>query len=136
MSSTRPMRERMGHIELAVPHALAANAGQRYFDPAAVANDTTMLYALEFAARAFPILDRAEDAFAKQAAFFRFERAVVDGFRVFEFPFGRGPDRVRRRDTNRDVHHLVHLFQTEQLSGAFFRANHTMDCWSELSRTE
>ena len=123
------------HGQLDVPHALAADAGQRHFHPATVADDPAMLDALELAARAFPVLDRAENAFAKQAALFRLERAVIDGLGVLDFPFGPGPDGIGRRDTNRDVLHLVDLFQTEQLSGAFFSANHTIRKMEWLNRT-
>jgi hypothetical protein len=119
------MADRHGQLDMA--HALAANTGQRYLDAAAVANDTAMLDALILAAGAFPIFDRAENAFAEQAAFFGLEGAVIDGFGVFDFPFGPGPDGIGRRDGNRDVLHLIDLLQTEQLSGAFFGANHTMD---------
>ena len=40
---------------------------------------------IELAAGAFHVSGGPEDAFAEQAAFFRLERAVVDGFRVDDF---------------------------------------------------
>ena len=86
------------HGQFDVAHALAAHAGQRHFDAATVANDAAMLDAFVLAARAFPVLDRTENAFAEQAAFFGLERAVVDGLGVLDFALGPGPDGVGRRD--------------------------------------
>ena len=73
------------HGQFDVAHALAANAGQRHFDAATVADDAAMFDALVFAAGTFPVLDGTEDAFAEQAALFRLERAVIDGFGVLDF---------------------------------------------------
>ena len=81
-----------GHGQLDVPHALAADAGQSDLDAATVADDAAMLDAFVLAAGAFPVLDGAENAFAKQAALFRLESAVVDRFGVFDLAFGPGPD--------------------------------------------
>ena len=119
-----------GHGQFDVAHALAADAGERHLDAAAVADDAAMLDALVFAAGTFPVLDRAENAFAEQAALFRLERAVIDGFGVFDLAFGPGTDGFRRRDGNRDVIHLVDLVQAEQFAGAFFGADHTKICLS------
>src|SRR5436305_1981243 len=58
------------HGQFDVAHALAAHARQCDFHPAAVANDAAVFDAFVFAARAFPIFDRAENALAQQAAFF------------------------------------------------------------------
>ena len=82
------MGDRHGQFDVA--HAFAAHARQRDLHPAAVANDAAVFDALVFAARAFPILDRAENALAEQAAFFRLERAVIDRLRVLDLPFGPG----------------------------------------------
>ena len=114
-----------GHGQFDVAHAFAAHAGERHLDAAAVADDAAVFDALVFAARAFPVLDRAENAFAEQAAFFRLERAVIDGFGVFDLPLGPGTNGFRRRDGNRDVIHLIDLVQPEQFAGAFFGADHT-----------
>ena len=110
--------DRDGQLDMA--HALAANAGEGDFDAATVANDAAVLDPLVLAAGAFPVLDGAEDALAEQAALFGLESAVVDGFGVFDFPFGPGTDGIRRRDGDRDVFHLVDLVQAEQFSRAFF----------------
>src|SRR5438128_418240 len=62
-----------GYGQLDMAHALAANAGERHFDTAAVANDTTMFDALILSAGAFPVLYGAENTLAEQAALFRLE---------------------------------------------------------------
>ena len=90
------VRHRHGQFDVA--HALAAHARQRHFDAATVADDAAMLDALVFAAGAFPVLDRAENAFAEQAALFRLERAVIDGFGILDFALAPGADGVGRRD--------------------------------------
>ena len=50
-------------------------------------SQTTPLCLMRFmlAAGAFPVTCRPEDAFAKEASFFRFERPVVDCLRVLNF---------------------------------------------------
>ena len=75
MSSARPMREGMHlknqmwqhrHGQFDVAHAFAADARQRHFDAATVADDAAMLDALVFSAGTFPVLDGTENAFAEQ----------------------------------------------------------------------
>ena len=77
------MGNRNGQFNMA--HSFAAHARVGYFHAAAVAGDALMLDALVLAAGAFHVSGGPEDAFAEQAAFFRLERAVVDGFRVDDF---------------------------------------------------
>ena len=108
---------RDGHGQFDVAHALAADAGEGDFDAAAVADHAAVLDAFVLAAGAFPVLDRAENALAEQAALFGLERAVVDGLGVLDFPLGPGADGVRRGDGDGDVFHLVDLVQPEQLAG-------------------
>ncbi len=150
MSSTRPRREGMhlknqiwetGHGQLDVPHALAADAGQRHFDAATVADHAAVLDPLVLAAGAFPVLDRAEDALAKQAALFRLEGAVIDRFRVLDFALGPGPDGFGRGDGDGDVFDLVDFVQAEQLAGSFFSVHHAYavgkraKCWRYFRRS-
>src|SRR6185312_5796595 len=118
------MANRHGQFDMA--HALAANAGEGDFHAAAITNDAAVLDAFILSAGAFPVLHRTENAFAEQAALLGLERAVIDGLGVFDFPLGPGTNGFGRRDLDRDVLHLIHLVQTEQLSGIFFRANHTI----------
>ena len=94
---------RHGHGQLDVAHALAAHARKRHFHAATVADDAAMFDAFIFSAGTFPVLDRAENAFAEQAAFFRLERAVIDRLRIFDFAFGPRPDGFGRRERNADV---------------------------------
>ncbi len=81
-----------GRGQLDVAHALAANARQRDFDAALFADDALVLHALVLAAQALVVLDRPEDTRAEQTVAFRLERAVVDGFRLFDLTVG--PARV------------------------------------------
>ena len=85
-----------------VAHAFTADARVGYFHAAAVTGDALVLDALVFAAGALHVTGGPEDAFAEQAAFFRLERAVVDGFRVDDFTEGPAADgiRVRHGDGN------------------------------------
>ena len=76
---------RNGCGQLNMAHALAPNARQRHFDRAFFADDALVLHALVLAAKTFVVLDRPEDARAEQAITLRLERAVVDGFRLFDF---------------------------------------------------
>src|SRR5439155_25572305 len=80
------------HRQFDMAHAFAANAGERDLDAATIADDAAVLDALVLSARAFPVFDRPENAFAEQAAFFGLEGAVIDGLGVFDFPFGPRPD--------------------------------------------
>jgi len=63
-----------------VAQALTPSLGQSDFDAALVADDSTMLHALVFAAQAFPISNRAKDAGAEESVALRLKGAVVDGF--------------------------------------------------------
>ena len=109
-----------GHGEFDMAHAFAADAGEGDLDAATVADDAAVLDALVLAAGAFPVLDRAEDALAEQAALFRLEGAVVDGLRVFDFALGPGANGIGRGHGDSDVFDLVDLVETEQFAGAFF----------------
>src|SRR5581483_10781282 len=102
------------HGELDVAHALTADVGESHFDTAAIADNAAMLDAFILSAGAFPVLDGAENAFAEQAAFFRLERAVIDGLGILDLAFGPGTNGFRRGDRDRHVFHLVYLFQPEQ----------------------
>ena len=109
------VRDRHGQFDVA--HALAAHARERHFHAATIADDAAVLDALILSAGAFPVLDRTENAFAEQAAFFRLERAVIDRLRVLDFALGPGADRFGRRDGDRDVLDLIDLLQAEQFAG-------------------
>ena len=71
-----------GQFDMA--HPLAADLLQRDFNAAFFADNAAIFHALVFAAEAFVILDRAKDTGAEQAVTFGLERAVVDGFRLFD----------------------------------------------------
>ena len=110
--------DRRGQLDMA--HALAADARQRHFDAALLADDALVLHALVLAAQALVVLDRAEDARAEQAVALRLERAVVDGLRLLDLAERPGqdllragerdPDRIeglRRRLRVEDIHDLL-----------------------------
>ena len=66
-------------------HAFAPHFRQSNFNTAFFADDALILHALIFAAQAFVILHRSENACAEQAIAFWLERAIIDGFRLFDF---------------------------------------------------
>jgi hypothetical protein len=111
MSSSVPMRarqrlqepdvsDRRGQLDVA--HALAANARQRDFDAALLADDALVLHALVLAAQALVVLDRAKDARAEQAVTLGLERTVVDGLRLLDLAERPGQNlfRAGQRDAN------------------------------------
>ena len=93
---------RAGAGQFDVAQALAADARQRHFDAALVADDAAMLHALVLAAQAFPVGDGAEDAGAEQPVALRLEGPVVDGFRLGDFAMRPAPDLFRRGQTDPD----------------------------------
>ncbi len=74
------------HRQFDVAHAFPAHAGQRHLDAATITDHAAMLDALVLAAITFPITHRTENPFTKQTALFRLKCAVVDRFRVLDFP--------------------------------------------------
>ena len=91
-----------------MPHALATHAGFGDFHAALFTNDTTVLEALVFAAKAFVILDWPEDFGAKQAVAFRLEGAIVDRFRFFDFTERPGTDHVGGSKADADAIKVIH----------------------------
>ena len=83
------------HRQLNVPHAFAAHTGNRHFHTAAITDHALVLDAFVFAAGAFPVLGRAKDALAEQAAFFRLECAVIYRFRILDLAVAPRTDRLR-----------------------------------------
>src|SRR5215472_2851622 len=83
--------------------ALTTHLRKCDFYAALVADHAAMLHALILAAQALPVGDGAENARAKQAVAFRFERTVVDGLRLGDFAVRPAPDLLRRSkaDANR-----------------------------------
>src|ERR1019366_6069216 len=114
------------HGEFDVAHALAAHAGERDFNAAAVADNAAMLDAFILAAGTFPVLHGTENAFAEKAALFRLERAVVDRLGFLYFALAPRADGVGRRERDADVVNLVDLVEAEQLTGVFFGTGHTI----------
>ena len=77
------MRARARQFDVAQP--LTANARQRDFDAALIANNAAVLHALVLAAQALPVGDRTENPGAEQAIALRLEGPVIDGFRLCYF---------------------------------------------------
>ena len=63
-------------------HPLTADLGAGNFYAALVADFAFVTKAFIFTAVAFPVLGRPKDSFAEQAVAFRFQCAVVNGFRL------------------------------------------------------
>ena len=99
---------RTGAGEFNVAQAFAANAGERYFNAALVADDAAVLHPLVLAAEAFPVSHRSENTGTEKTVTFRLEGPVVDGFRFGNFAVApasdflgggeRDPDRVEIRN--------------------------------------
>ena len=77
-----------GNGQLDVAHALAANAGDRHLDAAAIADDVLVLDPLVLAAGALVVAHRAEDLLAEEAARLGLEGAVVDRFGILHLALG------------------------------------------------
>ena len=93
---------RYRRCQLDVAHALAADLGLGDLNAALVADLALEADLLVLAAVALPVLGRAKDTLAEQAVAFRLERAVVDGFGLFNFTVGPFADQVRGRQTDLD----------------------------------
>ena len=111
MSSTIPRRDgsdlrnqmcATGRRQFDVAHALATHFGQGNFDAALFTDHATMLEALIFSAQTFVVFDRPEYLGAKQPVALRFERAIVNGFRLFHFAVGPRTDLFGRSQTDLD----------------------------------
>ena len=79
-------------------HALAADFGVGYFNAAAVAGDSFVLDLPVFAAVAFEILRRAENALTEKPVFFRLKRAVIDRLGFLNLAPRPAADYFRRCD--------------------------------------
>ncbi len=95
--------------ELDVPHALAADLGERHLDAALLADHPAVLQALVLAAQALVVLDRPEDLGAEQAVPLRLEGAVVDRLGLLHLAVGPGADLFGRRDPDLDRVELLFL---------------------------
>ena len=93
---------RTGAGQFDMSQAFPADARQRNFHAALVANDAAVLHALILAAQALPILGGAEDAGAEQPVALRLEGPVVDGLRLGDFSMAPAPDFFRRGQRNAD----------------------------------
>ena len=66
-----------------MPHTLPTHARQSHFNAAPVADYATMFDAFVLAAITFPVAHWPENTLTEQAAFFRFERPVINRLRIF-----------------------------------------------------
>src|SRR5438552_7144033 len=121
------MRHRRGQLDMA--HAIAPHLGQGDLDAAFLADDAAILHPLVLAAQALVILDRTEDAGAKQPVPLRLKGAVVDRLGLFDLAVGPGTDALRAGDRDadlvealrprslpEDVHQLIHARSLSRLS--------------------
>ena len=65
-------------------HTLTSYLGSRDFNATSLADDPPVFHPFIFAAETFIIIDRPEDLGTKEAIFFRLERSVIDGFRLYD----------------------------------------------------
>ncbi len=108
---------RDGNGELDVAHAFAADAREGDFHAATIADDALVLDPFVFAARAFPVLRRTENAFAKETALLRLEGTIVDRFRVLDFAFAPGTNGVRGRDGDADLVETDRATEAQHFAG-------------------
>ena len=71
--------------QLDVAHALTTHFGLGHFNAALLTDHTAVFQALVLTAQALVVFYRPEDTGAEKAVTLRFERTVVDGFRLFNF---------------------------------------------------
>ena len=105
-----------GRGELDMAHALAADARQRDFDAALLADDALVLHALVLAAQALIVLDRAKNARAEQTVALRLEGAVVDGLRLLDLAERPGQNLLRAGERDPDgIEHLRRRLRIEEI---------------------
>ena len=126
------------HGELDVAHALAAHAGDRHLDAAAVADHVLVLDALVLAAGALVVAHRAEDLLAEQAARLGLEGAVVDRLGILDLALATTCGCVSGEATVMDTQSngLSSRPRTERASSRVCggcRAGWIMECFPELS---
>ena len=71
--------------QLNVAHTLTAYFGLGHFNAALLTDHTTVFQALVLTAQALVVFYWPENTRAEKAVTLRFERTVVDGFRLFNF---------------------------------------------------
>ena len=71
--------------QLDVAHTLTAYFGLGHFNAALLTDHTTVFQALVLTAQALVVFYRPKDTGAEKAVTLRFERTVVDGFRLLNF---------------------------------------------------
>src|SRR5207248_8414038 len=95
------MRDRRGQLD--VTHAVAPDLRKGDLDAAFLADDAAIFHPLVLAAQALVILDRPEDAGAKQPVALRLEGAIVDRLRLLDFAIGPGADTLWAGDRDPDL---------------------------------
>jgi hypothetical protein len=90
-----------------MPHAFETDFGMSYFDTATVADNAAITYAFVFTAITFPVAHRPEYFFAEQTVSLRFERPVIDGFRLGNFSIGPVPDCIGRSQSDGNFAYFV-----------------------------
>src|SRR5258708_21544455 len=93
---------RAGAGQLDVSQTLAANARQRHFDAALVANHAAVFHALVLTAQALPVGNWTEDAGAEQSIALRLKGPVVDRFGLGDFAMRPASNFFRRSEADPD----------------------------------
>ncbi len=78
-----------------VTKTLTTNLRVDNFNATLVTHDTAVLHALVLTANTLEISDWSEDLCTEQSVAFRFERTVVDSFRLFNFAVRPATDLFR-----------------------------------------
>ena len=99
-----------------VTHAFATHFGLCHFNAALLADHAAVLQTLVFTAQAFVVFDGAKNLGAEQTITLRLERAIVDGFRLFNFAERPRTDFFGRSQSNADgIKMLVRCELLEQV---------------------
>ena len=89
-----------GCRQLDMAHALAANPRKGNLHTTFFADDAFVFHPLIFAAQAFIVLGRTEDARTEKPVTLRFERAVIDRLRFLDLAERPGKDFLRSGNRN------------------------------------
>ena len=103
------VRHRRGKLDVA--HALAANLFGRDLDAALLTDLALVADALVFAAEAFPVLRRPENALTEQTVLLCLQRSVVDRFGLRDLTVRPLTDHLGRREAYLDrIKNIIHLY--------------------------
>ena len=100
--------------QLNVTHAFTTHFGLSNFNTTLLTDHTTVLEAFVLATQTLVVFDRSEDTRTEQTVTLRFERTVVNGFRLFNFTERPGTNHLWRGEADADGVKLVSVVLVTQ----------------------